>query len=112
VAAAPGECPRPCELELRRDAQQHVLAPERGHQLHAHREPVAVLAERQRHRRLAAWAVRSALHGFAALEITAGNPASLDLDATFRRLVSLFVAGLENWDDVARRPVPRSAKRA
>jgi AcrR family transcriptional regulator len=65
----------------------------------------------------AAWAMRSALHGFASLELASGNPESLDLDATYQRLVSLFVAGLENWgdlekgDDRARRKTSRSRAR-
>ena len=54
----------------------------------------AVEAER------AAWAVRSALHGFADLERQSGHPASLPLDDTFERLVSLLTAGLGRWDDL------------
>jgi AcrR family transcriptional regulator len=45
----------------------------------------------------AAWALRSALHGFAVLEAEQGNPASLDLDATFDRLVDLLEGGLQRW---------------
>ena len=49
----------------------------------------------------AAWALRSALHGFADLEVRRGYPAALDLDETFDRLVALLVAGLANWGTVA-----------
>jgi AcrR family transcriptional regulator len=45
----------------------------------------------------AAWALRSALHGFVVLENGSGNPASFELDATFDRLVALLVAGLGRW---------------
>lgn len=45
----------------------------------------------------AAWAVRSALHGFAVLETERGNPTSLDLDVTHHRLVALLQAGLRTW---------------
>ena len=48
----------------------------------------------------AAWALRSALHGFADLEVRSGYPAGLDLDETFERLVALLVAGLNSWDSV------------
>lgn len=54
----------------------------------------AVEAER------AAWAVRSALHGFADLERQSGHPASVPLDDTFDRLVALVAAGLAHWDDL------------
>jgi hypothetical protein len=46
----------------------------------------------------AAWALRSALHGFVALETYSGNPTSLELDATFDRLVALLIGGLQRWD--------------
>lgn len=45
----------------------------------------------------AAWALRSALHGFSILEAERGNPGSLDLDATFTRLVTLLEGGLRTW---------------
>jgi AcrR family transcriptional regulator len=45
----------------------------------------------------AAWALRSALHGFSILEAERGNPGSLDLDATFARLVTLLEGGLRTW---------------
>jgi AcrR family transcriptional regulator len=53
------------------------------------------LAERDA--RDAAWALRSALHGFSTLEVTSGNPASLELDEAFDRLVSLLTTGFEAW---------------
>jgi hypothetical protein len=42
--------------------------------------------------------LRSALHGFVALETYSGNPTSLELDATFDRLVALLIGGLQRWD--------------
>lgn len=45
----------------------------------------------------AAWSLRSALHGFVALEADGGYPSTLDIDATFDRLVDLLVAGLRRW---------------
>lgn len=49
----------------------------------------------------AAWALRSALHGFADLEVRRGYPSTLEIDETFERLVSLLVAGLRGWEAVA-----------
>ena len=49
----------------------------------------------------AAWALRSALHGSADLEVRSGNPATLELDETFNRLISLLTTGLNNWEAVA-----------
>lgn len=43
-----------------------------------------------------AWALRSALHGFADLELRHGWPSEHDRDATFERLVDLLVAGLRS----------------
>jgi AcrR family transcriptional regulator len=39
--------------------------------------------------------LRSAVHGFATLEISGGFGMPLDLDESFSRLVDLFIAGLE-----------------
>jgi AcrR family transcriptional regulator len=41
-----------------------------------------------------AWSLRSALHGFVVLEAEYGNPAPLDLDESFARLVKLLCGGL------------------
>jgi AcrR family transcriptional regulator len=51
----------------------------------------------------AAWALRSALHGFVDLELRSGNPSTLELDETFHRLIALLITGLNTWDAVARR---------
>lgn len=45
--------------------------------------------------RLGAWALRSALHGFATLEVERGNPQDIDLDAAFDHLVQLFGTGFQ-----------------
>lgn len=47
--------------------------------------------------RQAAWAIRSAIHGFVTLEMSSGNPASLELDHAFDQMVSLLAAGLHQW---------------
>lgn len=40
-----------------------------------------------------AWSLRSAVHGFVALESEGGHPAPMDLDDSFRRLVELLCSG-------------------
>jgi AcrR family transcriptional regulator len=45
----------------------------------------------------AAWAVRSALHGFVALEADGGYPSTLDVDETFERFVALICTGARGW---------------
>ena len=45
--------PRPGRLQLRRQAHQHILAPDVGHQLHADRQAALRPVERDRGRRLA-----------------------------------------------------------
>jgi AcrR family transcriptional regulator len=47
----------------------------------------------------AAWALRSALHGFVTLEADGGYPSTLDIDATFDRFVALVIAGVRHWSD-------------
>lgn len=54
----------------------------------------------------AAWSLRSALHGFVALEADGGYPATFDIDATFERFVALLVAGLHRWGDRAVEAAP------
>lgn len=46
---------------------------------------------------VAAWALRSALHGFAVLEAERGHPEGVDLDRCFDRLTGLLAAGLAGW---------------
>ncbi|MEI8001116.1 MAG: WHG domain-containing protein [Actinomycetes bacterium] len=41
-----------------------------------------------------AWALRSALHGFADLEVRQGWPSASERDATFDRLIEVLIAGL------------------
>ncbi|MEV8517797.1 WHG domain-containing protein [Dactylosporangium sp. NPDC051484] len=43
----------------------------------------------------AAWAFRSAVHGFCVLEADRGQPAGLDLDHAFQRLVVLLCSGMK-----------------
>lgn len=52
--------------------------------------------------RQAAWAIRSAIHGFVTLEMSSGNPASLELDDAFDQMVSLLAAGLSQWKSHSR----------
>jgi hypothetical protein len=40
-------------------------------------------------------ALRSLVHGFTTLEVSGGFGMPLDLDESFRRLVDLFIAGLQ-----------------
>ena len=49
----------------------------------------------------AGWSLRSALHGFVALEAGGGYPSGLDIDATFDRYVALLMAGVHRWNDTA-----------
>jgi Tetracyclin repressor-like, C-terminal domain len=53
--------------------------------------------------------IRSALHGFVALEKDAGHPAGAGLDMSFERLVALLVAGIRAMElpEAATRPAPR-----
>lgn len=53
--------------------------------------------------RQAAWAVRSALHGFVSLESTSGNPESLELDEGFNGMTLLLATGLDRWKDLGER---------
>lgn len=43
-----------------------------------------------------AWVLRSAMHGFGALEVAGGNPRNLDLDALFDHLVDTLLAGFRH----------------
>lgn len=71
------------DLEASLDQVVHVLAMSmKGYRL---------APEEQVH---SARSVRSALHGFVALEKDAGHPAGAGLDESFERLVALLVAGI------------------
>lgn len=43
--------------------------------------------------RRGAWALRSALHGFATLEISGGNPRGMELDALFTHMLTVMARG-------------------
>jgi AcrR family transcriptional regulator len=45
--------------------------------------------------------LRSLVHGFATLEIAGGFGLPLDCDESFRRLVDVFIRGLQRWADSA-----------
>jgi AcrR family transcriptional regulator len=51
-----------------------------------------------RHVELAAWALRSALHGFAVLEAERGHPSNFSVDHSFDRLIELLATGLAGWE--------------
>jgi AcrR family transcriptional regulator len=51
--------------------------------------------------------LRSLVHGFVTLEVAGGFGLALDLDESFRRLVKLYIKGLEENSP----PVPRAARK-
>ena len=51
-----------------------------------------------RQRSAAAWSLRSAFHGFCALEVEGGHPLPQDLDAGYTHLLALLCAGLQQLE--------------